>query len=390
MHITDIEVHTVIVNMNEFFASGFGGHQTIMRVVIEVLTDEGIIGLGECRGGKETGYIIQQMIPFVRGKDPFNLERISAELDKFHTRYGKCGKMASGAIEMACLDLMGKSLKIPVYKLLGGKVREKIKINGCLGAYPLDRVTSRKQMQAIFRDLENIETVVENADRFTRKFGFTSLKFKSAALSKHWEIALFKALRDHFGPEMELRVDPNGRWSTRDAIFICTNLEQYNLEWIEDPCISTEAMARIHEITHTPIATNMCATSLSEVSTAIRLKAIDVILGDPLSWGGTLAVKKLAGICEAFELGLSLHSSSELGIATALYLHIAASTPILTHAFDSLYYYAEDDIITERFTLEDGTITVPEKPGLGVDLDHEKIEKYGRKMEAYAEDQVQI
>jgi glucarate dehydratase len=187
-----------------------------------------------------------------------------------------------------------------------------------------------------------------------------------------------------------LRVDPNGRWSTRDAIFICTNLEQYNLEWIEDPCISTEAMARIHEITHTPIATNMCATSLSEVSTAIRLKAIDVILGDPLSWGGTLAVKKLAGICEAFELGLSLHCSSELGIATALYLHIAASTPILTHAFDSLYYYAEDDIITERFTLEDGTITVPEKPGLGVDLDHEKIEKYGRKMEAYAEDQVQI
>lgn len=375
-----MKVYTVEVGMDEFYVGGGGGHNTLRRVIIEVITDKGLIGLGEARGGKETGLIIKQMVPYLRGKDPFAIEKNFHELEGFRFRYGIDGKVATGAIEMACLDIMGKSWNVPVYQLLGGKVREKIKINGCLGAYPLRDVASQKELRAAFENLDNIQKIIEHADKVVSKFGFKSLKFKSAALSKYWDVALFKALRDHFEEEFELRIDPNGHWSYRDAIYICNGLEPYNLEWIEDPCISTEAMSRIHQKIRTPIGTNMCAVSLEEISTAIRLNAIDVVLGDPLEWGGTLAVKKLAGICEAFELDMSLHSSGELGVGTAIYLHIVASTPILTHAIDSLYYIAKDDVIKERFIIKDGCIPMPEKPGLGVELDHKKLEKFGSEL----------
>jgi glucarate dehydratase len=153
---------------------------------------------------------------------------------------------------------------------------------------------------------------------------------------------------------------------------------EYDLEFAEDPTWGIEGMGLARRDVPVPFATNMCVINFDQIPLAVRTRCVDIILSDVHYWGGLANNKKLAGICEAFQLGLGMHSDRELGISTAAQLHLAAATPYMSYAPDSHYHQQADDIITVPFQYEQGQFRVPDKPGLGVEIDREKLEKYAR------------
>ena len=362
MKITEIKATTVNVPFSETFSSSVGSHNGTTRTIVEVDTDEGITGLGETYRGDITRRLIEKISPTIIGTDPFELEQLCSNLKMIPYFYGYVGFAAIAGIEMACWDAIGKKTKASLSKLLGGRARDQIEITGVLTSNAAAGETKT-------------EAVVRSADLLSSVFGFTTLKYKG---SEDWrsDVEAMVRLAESHGARAKLRIDPNGAWSVQDSLQAAKALLNIPLEWLEDPTERIEGMARLRREFPILLATNMCVVKFDDVAPAIREGAVDVILGDPHKWGGILPTKKLAAVCEAFQLGMSLHSGSELGISTAANLHIAASSPVISYAIDSLYYLLKDDIITESFEIANGRIPVPEGPGLGIDLDREKFEKY--------------
>jgi glucarate dehydratase len=153
-------------------------------------------------------------------------------------------------------------------------------------------------------------------------------------------------------------------------------MEQFNLEFVEDPTANIEGMARVRRDVHIPLSTNMCVIWFNQIIPALRLGAIDMIEQDIHFWGGLQLNRKLISVAETLQLGIATHSDRELGISTAAMLHFLASHPYVAHAADSHYHHQLDDIITEKFTYKQGKMKVPKGPGLGVEIDRKKLQKY--------------
>jgi glucarate dehydratase len=206
--------------------------------------------------------------------------------------------------------------------------------------------------------------------------GFRVLKLKGGVLHPSVEVATLAALRERFGPEVKVRIDPQANWTYTTALEWWPRLREIGLEYLEDPIWGLEAMARLRRELTVPFATNMCVVDPDTLQIAIRLLPVDIVLADPHRWGGLLATKKLAAVAETMGWGLSIHSAAELGISTAACLHLASSTPCMRFALDTHYPHQVDDIITEPFRFVEGRLTVPSGPGLGITLDEEKLARY--------------
>lgn len=364
VRITEIETWTVNVPLVTNFSSSLGTHNTTTRTVVRVHTDAGISGLGEGMRGRPTAETIQRLKPLLIGMDPTRMELIREKVHMTPFFYGYVGYCALAALETAFFDILGKVAGLPLYQLLGGLYRDRVPVTGLLtrGMVQAGGGTLEKQMVVAAREL-------------MRTNGVNTFKFKGSKdpdEDSDVMIALRKAL-----PSVNLRVDPNGAWSVHETIRVGLRLEPHDMEWLEDPCWGLDAMARARQQVRIPFCTNMCVVRMEEIAPAVRLGAVDVIHGDVNKWGGILANKRLAACCEAFGLGMSLHSGGELGIATACHLHVAASTPQINHAIDSMYYLLEDDVIQgPMFKVENGSLPVPTGPGLGVQLDDEKLARY--------------
>jgi glucarate dehydratase len=137
-------------------------------------------------------------------------------------------------------------------------------------------------------------------------------------------------------------------------------------------------MAQVRAAVRIPLCTNMCVVRMEDIAPALRLGAIDVLHGDVHKWGGIAGHRKLAGICEAAGWSMNLHSGGELGLSTAAHLHVAAATPQIGYAIDTVYYLFADDIIAQPLTISVGTLPVPTGPGLGVEPELTKLEHYAR------------
>jgi len=362
MMITDVKPTTVNMPFSEDFSSSLGSHSGTTRTIVEVFTDQGIVGIGETLRGDATRRLIEKITPDVIGLDPFDLEQMYKKLKMIPFFYGYTGFAAIAAIEMACWDIMGKQADVPLAKLIGGQVKNEIDITGLLTSNPQPGESK-------------IDAVLRVANHITKEYGFTTLKLKGSSDWKS-DVDIMHALADSLGDTVKLRVDPNWAWTPQESFFAAKALLDIPLEWLEDPTEGIEGMARVRRDFPILMATNMCAVKLDDVAPAFKAGAVDVILGDPHKWGGIYPTMKLAAACEILHLGMGLHSGGELGISTAAYLHIVSSTPVINYAIDSLYYLMEDDLITERLTIKDGKIRLPDGPGLGVELDREKFEKY--------------
>jgi glucarate dehydratase len=375
MKISEIKVTIVNVPFVAPIRWSGGANEDWTRLIVEMRTDDGLYGLGETLGGKVTKTLIDtEIAPMFLGENPFDLERMLAKATFVPLYYGKCGYCAIAALEVACWDLMGKATGQPVCRLLGGRLREEIPF----AAYIYHRNRNRDG----FGEIDTLEQVVERARDLTTGHGFGTIKYKGGVKTPEEEIEILRALRASF-PAAKLRYDPQAIYSPATAIRIGKAIEPLDLEYYEDPCWGNVGMARVRERVHIPLATNMAVIDLDSTAEGLGLGSVDVILGDIFEWGGITNITKLRGLCEALQVNLNFHSAAELGIATAAYLHLAASTQALPHALDTHVTELAADVVTAgSITLtERGTMKVPEGPGLGVTLD---ADKFAAAAEAYA------
>jgi glucarate dehydratase len=273
---------------------------------------------------------------------------------------------------MACLDAAGKALRRPVYSLLGGKVRDRVEA----AAYLFFRY---KNEETNVGGEDSPGSMLSRAHELIERYGFRVLKLKGGVLPPDQEFDTIRLLREDF-PESPLRWDPNAAWSVETSIKIGKKLLYHGieLEYLEDPTWNLEGMSQARKCVGIPFATNMCLVAYDQLAPGIRLRSVDVILSDVHFWGGFRENQRMIAVCDAFQLGVGMHSDRELGISTAAMLHLAVSTPSLTYAIDSHYHDQVDDLIETPFEYKKGSFTVPEGPGLGVNVDWDKVEKYHR------------
>lgn len=222
------------------------------------------------------------------------------------------------------------------------------------------------------------EAMVAYVQALVATYGFTTVKVKNGVLPPPDDHRTMRMLRDQL-PEAHLRIDPNGAWSVGTAITLLKQMEPLALEFAEDPTVGLEGMSAVRRSVSVPLATNMCVIAFDQIAPAVRMRAVDIILCDVHHWGGFRATQRLAGVAETFALGLGMYSDRELGVSTAAMVHFAAATPYLSYAPDTHYLYQADDVITEPWTFQAGTFRVPTAPGLGVELDRDKVAYYHRR-----------
>jgi glucarate dehydratase len=376
MKITQVKV-TVVAVPDPPLRNCLGVHEPFaLRNIVQVETDEGIVGLGEMPGGKALKRRLENLAQVLIGLDPFHLEVLRQRLMALPDTRPK----DYAAFEVPCLDIQGKALNRSVADLLGGVVRNPVPFSAYL-FYKFERYEGQDDD---WGEILTPEAMLGEARRFVERYGFKTLKLKGGVLPPEEEVRTLRLLREHFGSNYRLRFDPNASWSLETTLRWLPALEELELEYLEDPVAGQEAMAEVQKRTRLPLATNMCVTEFAHFPPALRLGSVKVILGDHHYWGGLWAMKTLGHYCATFGLGMSQHSNTHLGISMAAMIHAAATTPQLTFASDTHYPWQEGhDIIKERFTFEDGCLKVPSGPGLGVTLDEERLHHYAEIAASY-------
>ncbi|WP_127581527.1 enolase C-terminal domain-like protein [Paenibacillus koleovorans] len=371
MKISNIKATTVTVPLEAPLRHSNGAHWgRFVRTIVEVETDEGITGLGEMGGGGESAQAaFNGLKSYLIGHDPFQLEEL---------RYKICNPTASlynnrtqlhAAIEFACLDIMGKKLGVSVSQLLGGRVRDAVPF----ASYLFFRHPHEKSGLG---EVRTVEQLVEHCRELKEKYGFTTHKLKGGVFHPDYELECYKALAETF-PKDRLRYDPNAALSVEDSIRFGQAIEGLNNDYFEDPTWGLNGMRRVRSMVRIPTATNTVVVNFEQLAANILDPAIDVILLDTTFWGGIRPCIKAAGVCETFQYGIAVHSSGELGIQLATMLHLGAVVPNLAFAADAHYHHLVDDLIVGgKMGYENGAIRVPDGPGLGVELDREKLAEY--------------
>lgn len=366
MKIIDMRVRTVAIPMNAMLRHNTGVHPGyLMRTILELITDEGIVGLGEVGGGDQRGALLK-LKPRIVGMDPFDLEAI--KLKVLRSIYYLSNSRLYGAIEIACLDIMGKACNVPMNKLIGGKLRDEIPMIAYL-FWRYDRPGGGHDTCA--------EDMVDLCIELKETLGVTAMKLKAGVMDPMEEVRVLQLCRQQLGDDFGLRIDPNGVWSVATAVKAGRRLEDLEIQYFEDPAWGLEGMRRVKEQVRIPLATNMYPNKFDDLGPAIHMNSIDIVLTDLHYWEGPRGVKDLAAICQTFNLGVAMHSGAEFGIELAAMLHTAATIPTMTMPGDAHYHFLEDDIIAGgKMVYENGAIKVPDGPGLGVELDEEKMQKY--------------
>lgn len=367
MKIVDLRARTVAIPTNAKLRHNTGVHPGyLMRTVLELITDEGVVGLGEVGGGDQRGALMK-LLPRIKGLDPFDLEQI--KLRVLRSIYYLSNSRLYAAIEMACLDIQGKVLGRPLSDLLGGRLRDEIPFI----AYLFWRYDSPTGDDTCAEDLADFCVELHET------LGVNAMKLKAGVEAPEEEFRVLELCRERLGDGFKLRIDPNGVWSVPTAVRIGRRLESLGLEYFEDPAWGLLGNAEVRRQVRIPIATNMYPNKFDDLGPAIKLGSVDIVLTDIHYWEGPRGVKDLAAVCRTFGLGVAMHSGAEFGIELAAMLHTAATIPEMTTSGDAHYHYLTDDIIAGGLMpYIDGAIKVPTGPGLGVELDPEKMDKYER------------
>jgi glucarate dehydratase len=273
------------------------------------------------------------------------------------------------ALEFACLDILGQAWGVPVHAILGGKLRDHVPFACyCFWRYA-DEATGKGEVRTAGQ-------LVEYAREAKQKWGFTSHNLKAGVFHPDYEVEAFRALAQAF-PNDNVRIDPNGAWSTEQAIRVGQAIEDLRNDYLEDPVYGLNGLRRVRQMVRIPLATNTVVVNFEQLAANVLDIGVDVILLDTTFWGGIRPCIKAAGVCETFQLGVAVHSSGELGIQLATMLHLGAVIPNLSYAADAHYHHLTDDIIEGGLMrYEGGSIAVPKAPGLGVKLDREKLRQY--------------
>jgi glucarate dehydratase len=371
MKITDIRATPVTVPLEAPLRHANGCHWgRFVRTIIEVETDEVLIGLGEMGGGGESAVAaFQGLKSYLLGHDPAQLERMRFLIANPTASLYNNRTQILAALEFACLDLLGQKWGVPVHDILGGRVRDRVPFASYLFfRYPNSRDGSG--------EVRTCDQLVEHALELKKTHGFKSHKLKGGVFSPAYELECYRALAKAM-PDDSFRFDPNAVWSTEQAIWFGQHIEDVNNDYLEDPVFGMHGMRRTREKVRMPLATNTVVVGFEQLAANVLETAVDVILLDTTFWGGIRPCVKAAGLCEAFQLGVAVHSSGELGIQLATMLHLGAVVPNLSFSADAHYHHLVDDVIAGgKMCYCGGSIAVPTAPGLGVRLDYDRLAEY--------------
>jgi muconate cycloisomerase len=350
-------------------------------VIIKLETDEGLIGLGEAPVLKDWGgdymkyygetpqttvHVIKDILSLALiGQDPREIATLHSLMDRAIKGYPYC----KAAIDMALYDVVGKAFSIPAYQLLGGCYRERVTLAHSIGLMEIDKA---------------VEEALQVKDERVK-----AIKLKGGRDPKR-DVELVKQIRKAVGPDIQISVDANqGYSSPKIAVETVKAMEEYGIRYMEQPVEGIDAMAQVARRVKTPIMADESAWTPQDVLEIINKEAAEIISIYTTKPGGLLKAKKVAAVAEAAALQCNINGSVETGVGNAANLHLAASTavaslpcviPVSTpkgkgkSGIAGIYY--QDDIIVEPFEYLDGDVIVSSKPGLGVELDEEKVKRY--------------
>ena len=398
MRITDLRIHSIAM-ADPPLRSSYGLHQPYaLRNVIELESEDGIVGIAETYGGEQPATALESLRERMIGTDAWRLlgdllhlvESGASGMERSQTHHvpGEnpldADARTYSAIETAVLDLIGKALDVPVCDLIGGRVRDAVPFS----AYPFYKHDGGGGEGEDLREDEygealSPEQLVTQVRQMVERYGFKEIKFKGGVLDPEVEIETIKQLRQELGPNIPLRIDPNCAWSVDTSVKVGLALaeELSGGGYLEDPTEGLDGMAEVRkrllsEGVDTPLASNVSVTSFGDLPEAVKLDAVQVVLCDHHYWGGMRQVLHLAKTCETFGIGLSMHSNSHLGVSLLAMTHVAAATPHLTYACDTHYpWQSEQDEIAAGGCVEiaDGKVVIPTTGGLGVKLDQDRL-----------------
>ncbi|HSV84819.1 MAG TPA: glucarate dehydratase family protein [Ramlibacter sp.] len=356
-----------------------------LRAILEVETSDGRVGISETYGDAPMLAVLEEARPHVLGLSPFALNRLEERLQAaIRTKAGaveftlapgshsaKNAAKAISAYEVALLDLQGQMVNAPVVDLLGGAVRSSVAYSAYL-FFKYAEHHGRPYEPDAWGEGISPEQIVAQARRMIGLYGFQSIKLKGGVFAPKHEIACIRALHEAF-PGLPLRLDPNANWSVATSVAAAPELDEL-LEYYEDPCPGLEGMAELAKHTRLPLATNMVVTTMEEFKRNVALQAVKVVLSDHHYWGGLRATQQLARMCALWDLGISMHSNSHLGISLMAMTHVAAAVPNLSYACDTHYPWQDEDLVVGgRIAFTEGAVAVPSAPGLGVRIDQQAL-----------------
>jgi glucarate dehydratase len=371
MKIKDVRATTISVPLEAPLRHAHGCHWgRFVRTIVEVETDDGLVGLGEMGGGGESSEeTFRRLKPCLVGRDPARLEELRFLISNPTASLYNNRTQIVAALEFACLDILGQSWGVPVSEILGGRLRDRVPF----ASYLFFRYPSPADATG---EVRTIEQLVAHAQELKQRWGFSTHKLKGGVFPPEYELECYRALAAAL-PRDRLRFDPNAVWSTEQAIQFGRAIEDLKNDYLEDPVFGLNGMRRAREKLRVPLATNTVVVNFEQLAANILHPAVDIILLDTTFWGGLRPCIKAAAICETFQFGVGVHSSGELGVQLATMLHLGAVIPNLTFAADAHYHHLRDDIIAGgKMRFEQGSMAVPNSPGLGVTLDRDKLAKY--------------
>ena len=361
VRITRVETTAAVVPMREPLRWAGGTRHTASGLVIEVHTDEGLVGIGEAPGPTlptiET-IIERELSQFLVGQDPMRVEWLVHRMEEFMRNWNQLGVYAAAGLEMALLDLKGKALGVPVAELLGGFSRDEVAVCGYLF---IDDPESNADRAAAFVDA-----------------GYRELKLK-VGRDLGQDHDTLAAIRDRVGTDVKIRIDANMNWSVPAAIKWIRTLERFDLQYVEQPVPDFDAaeLAQVRRAVAVPIAADESCTDLRSVLRLIRAEACDVFVVYPCEAGGLSRAMHIAAVADAVGKWCAIGSWAELGVATAANVHVACASTNFPFANDTHYPLHNDDVLDDPLRLDDGRIEAPRAPGLGVVLDRERMTRLG-------------
>lgn len=398
IRITDVRAHSIAI-ADPPLRSSYGLHAPYaLRTILELESEDGVVGIGETHGGEAMAADVAAITPRLRGLSAWRLagslfnmiDEHAGEADRSQTHrvpgenpFDAPARLYS-VLEMAALDLVGKSVGQPVCDLLGGRVRDLVPFSAYLfykhagGGGEGDDTREDEYGEAL-----SPPAIVAQARQLIATYGFTSIKLKGGVLHPDEEVDAILAMREAFGEDVPLRLDPNCAWSVETSVGVGRALADAltNGGYLEDPAAGLDGMAAVRrqllaEGIDTPLASNVATTSFAHLPETVRTDAVQIVLCDPHYWGGLRQIQQLARLCQTFGLGLSMHSNSHLGVSLMAMTHVAAATPHLTYACDTHYpwQHAVDEVVAGgRIPFEQGCVRVTDAPGFGVQLDHDAL-----------------
>ena len=405
MKIKDLRVHSIAI-ADPPLRSSYGLHAPYaLRNIVEIESEDGIVGIAETYGGEGPADALRQLRSKVIGADAYRVtgdflelaegEGTGPERSHLMRTPGEnpldAGPRTYSALETACLDLIGRSTGVPACDLLGGRCRDTVPFS----AYAFFKHAGGGGEGADAREDKYGEcmtpaSIVAQVRSMVEEYGFRDIKLKGGVLDPDDEVEAIRQLRAEFGPDMPLRIDPNSAWTVETSARVGERLreELQGGGYLEDPAAGLDGMAAtrrelLRRGIDTPLASNVAVTSFAHLPEAISQDAVQVVLCDHHFWGGMRQVQHLGKLCQTFGLALSMHSNSHLGVSLMAMAHVAAATRNLTYACDTHYpWQSADEVIAGgRLAFEDGSLRIPDRGGLGVDLDYDQL---ARLKERYA------